>query len=159
VSGPGVTAGRSRGAVRPALWAAVRPSGPLEAATRVITAGLLAGSGYIHLHLYLDGYRYIPTVGNLFLVQEAGSFAVALLLLVGGALVLRLAAAGLATGALVGFVLSRTSGVAGFTERGWNPAPDALASVLVEVAVLLIVAAGLVPAALRLARRPARTVA
>ncbi len=51
---------------------------------------------------------------------------------------MRLAAAGLAAGALFGFVASRTVGIDGFLERGLNPAPQALLSVLLEVAVLLL---------------------
>ncbi|MCK9925132.1 hypothetical protein MXD61_25230 [Frankia sp. AgPm24] len=126
---------------------------------RLAAAALLAISGYIHFDLYRDGYRVIPRIGTMFLIQESGSFAVALLLIISGSFVLRLAAAGLAGGALVGFVLSRTVGVFGFTERGLNPAPDALNSVLAEVGVLVILTALLVPAALRWRRHRIATAA
>jgi hypothetical protein len=36
---------------------------------RVGCAALLAWIGYIHLHLWLEGYRQIPTDGPLFLVD------------------------------------------------------------------------------------------
>jgi hypothetical protein len=133
---------------------------PLELAGRLVAAGLLTASGYIHLHLYLDGYRVIPKIGTMFLIQESGAFAVALLLILSGALVLRLAAAGLAAGALAGFVLSRTVGLFNFTERGLQPAPDALVSLLVEVATLIVLVTPLVPTAIRPAAcrpRPAGT--
>ena len=106
--------------------------------TRYAVAVLLAASGYIHADLYLHGYRVIPLVGPAFLLQASGSFAVALLLLDGDNLVIRLGAAGLAAGALAGFVASRTIGIGGFVEHGFDPAPQALISVLLEVAVLVL---------------------
>ena len=108
--------------------------------TRLAAAVLLAASGWFHAELYVHGYRTIPYIGPMFLLQGAGSFAVALLLLVSGAGVLRLGAVGLAGGALAGFLASRTVGMFGFVETGFEPAPQALLSVLAEVAVVLLVA-------------------
>jgi hypothetical protein len=111
-------------------------------AVRLLTAAATAGTGYVHASLYLDqDYRVIPTIGPAFLVLSSGAFAVALLLLAGGSPVLRLGAAGVAAGALAGFVMSRTTGVAGFTERGLQPAPQALISLVTEVAALALLAA------------------
>ncbi|MEV6828476.1 hypothetical protein [Amycolatopsis sp. NPDC051102] len=107
---------------------------------RIATAVCLALSGFLHAQLYVAGYRVIPVIGPAFLVQAAESMAVALLLLAGGPVLLRLAAAGLAAGALAGFALSRTTGLFGFSERGFQPAPQALLSVLAEGAVLVLVA-------------------
>ena len=107
---------------------------------RLATAMCLAVSGYLHAQLYLGGYRVIPVIGPSFLVQASAAFAVALLVALGGPLLLRLAAAGLAAGALAGFVLSRSTGLFGFSERGFQPAPEALLSVLAEAAVLVLVA-------------------
>jgi len=106
--------------------------------TRYVTAVLLALSGYIHADLYLHGYRVIPLVGPAFLLQASGSFAIAVLLLFGNALIPRLAAAGLAAGALGGFAMSRTVGIGTFIEHGFDPAPQALISVLAEIAVLAL---------------------
>ncbi|KAA2250127.1 hypothetical protein F0L68_38960 [Solihabitans fulvus] len=112
---------------------------------RLAAAACLAVSGYVHADLYVHGYRGIPGVGPAFLVQAAASFALAALLLAGGAGILRLMGVGLAASSLVGFVLSRTVGVFGFVERGFQPAPQAVVSVLVEVAVLgLLVPSGVV---------------
>ncbi|MFD9964669.1 hypothetical protein [Amycolatopsis sp. NPDC058986] len=108
---------------------------------RVLRLGIavcLAAGGYVHAELYLHGYRVIPFVGPAFLVQASGSFAIAVLLVFSGSVVLRLAAAGLALGALGGFVLSRTIGVFGFVEYGLQPAPEALVSLLTEAAVLAL---------------------
>ena len=119
--------------------------------TRYAAAVLLAASGYIHADLYLHGYRAIPLVGPAFLLQASGSFAIAFLLLLGNVVLLRLAAAGLAAGALVGFALSRTVGIGTFVERGLDPAPQALISILAEIGVLVLLA---IPLVTKLIRTP-----
>ena len=86
-----------------------------------------------HAYLYVHGYRHIPTIGTAFMVQASLSSAVALLILIGGPGWLRWAAAALAAGSLVAFVVSRTVGLSGFLERGWDPAPYAAVSVMAEV--------------------------
>lgn len=118
---------------------------------RLVIAATLAGSGYIHAQLYLDGYRFIHIVGDLFLLQASAAFAVAALMLFAAPVLLRAAAAGVALGALAGFTASRTIGVFGFTEHGLQPAPQALLSVLLESGTLLILAAWQAAAT---ARRP-----
>jgi hypothetical protein len=111
---------------------------------RVAAAVTVAASGYIHAQLYVDGYRYIHVIGAMFLLQAAVSFAVAAILLT--AVILRpsmlidVLAAGTTLGALAGFVASRTIGVFGFTEHGLEPAPQALASILVEITTLALLA-------------------
>jgi hypothetical protein len=44
---------------------------------RLAGAALLAATGGIHLDLYLTGYRHIPTIGWLFLLQVIAAFALA----------------------------------------------------------------------------------
>jgi hypothetical protein len=126
----------------------------LARAERPATAVLLAGSGCIHAQLYVDGYRTIPVIGPLFLLQAGASLAVAALLLIGMPPLLRITAAGLALGALGGFAASRTVGVFGFTEQGLQPAPQALLSLLAESGTLLLLAVGQATATAR--QRPAR---
>ena len=53
-------------------------------------AGLLAVTGATHLDLYLTGYRSIPVIGWLFLLQVIAAFGLAAAVLVSGS---RLAAA------------------------------------------------------------------
>ncbi|KOU34894.1 hypothetical protein [Streptomyces sp. WM6378] len=112
-------------------------------------AATLAASGYIHAQLYITGYRYIHVIGVMFLLQASASFAIAALLLIGDPPLIRLAAAGAAAGALGGFAVSRTTGVFGFVERGLQPSPQSLISILVETATLLLLA----PALIRTLRR------
>ena len=106
---------------------------------RLAVVVTLSGSGFVHAKLYLDGYRFIPYIGAVFLLQAAVSFAVAALLLFTSAPILLLLAAGASAGALGGFLLSRTVGVFGFVERGFDPQPYALLSVLAEVLCLLLI--------------------
>ena len=63
---------------------------------RVVGSGLLIATAAIHLDLYLTGYRTIPTIGWLFLLQVIAAFGLGLaVLVIPGRLVLarRLAAA------------------------------------------------------------------
>jgi hypothetical protein len=109
---------------------------------RIAVAVSLSLTGYLHADLYLHGYRSIATIGPSFLLLASGCFAIAALLLVGVVTpeppLLRLAAAGLAGGALIGFALSRTVGLFGFTERGLQPAPQALLSLFAETTALVL---------------------
>jgi predicted lipoprotein with Yx(FWY)xxD motif len=99
---------------------------------RIAGAGLLAASAAIHLDLYLTGYRSIPTIGWLFLLQVIAAFGLALAVLivplipaswlpasVPGAAVDAGAAAGgaaFALSTLGGYLLSLWVGLFGFKE-------------------------------------------
>jgi hypothetical protein len=48
---------------------------------RLGCVALLAWIGYVHLHLWQEGYRHIPTNGPLFLLDAVGGFALAAVLL------------------------------------------------------------------------------
>lgn len=112
----------------------------IEVSARVGISTSLAVSGVIHAYLYIDGYRDIPTIGTSFLLQSSLSCALAVLIIAGGPGWLRVTAAAPAVGALVGFALSRTVGVSGFVEIGWDPAPYALGSVIAEIVTLVLCA-------------------
>jgi hypothetical protein len=94
--------------------------------------------GYIHAQLYVRSYHAIPYIGTSFRWDAAASFAVAALLLIRNATVLRIAAIALCLSGLGGFIGSRTIGLFGFTERGWQPAPQALLSLLAWVVALAL---------------------
>jgi hypothetical protein len=115
-----------------------------DAAFRVGFAASLALGAASHAYLYVNGYQHIPTIGTAFLVQASVSFALALLILAGGPVWLRWAAAAVAGGSLVAFVLSRTVGIFGFSEIGWDPSPQAAISVGAEALTVLLWAGGLV---------------
>lgn len=114
-----------------------------DVALRIGIAASLIVSGVSHAYLYVHGYRHIPTIGDAFVLQASVSLAVAALIMAGGPAWLRWVAVGVAGGALVAFVLSRTVGVLGFTEKGWEPAPHAVLSAVAEALTILLWAASL----------------
>jgi len=83
---------------------------------RVIGGGLLVATAAMHLDLYLTGYRTIPTIGWLFLLQVIAAFALALAVLATGSRLAAAAGAGFALATLGGYVLSVWFGLFGFKE-------------------------------------------
>ena len=111
---------------------------------RVGLALSLAISAFSHAYLYIHGYQHIPTIGTAFLVQASVSFSLALLVVAGGPWWLEWSVAAMAGGSLVAFILSRTVGLFGFTEHGWDPSPHAALTVIAEVFCVLLWAAAFV---------------
>jgi predicted lipoprotein with Yx(FWY)xxD motif len=111
---------------------------------RVVGAGLLIATGAIHLDLYLTGYRSIPAIGWLFLLQVIAAFGLALAVLVIPsrlAIASRLAAAagaGFALATLGGYLLSVWIGLFGFTEVRTTAG---IVAGVVEVAAFVVLAA------------------
>ena len=83
---------------------------------RVVGAGLLAATGVIHFDLYQTGYRTIPTIGWLFLLQVISALSLAGLLLVTGSRLAALAGAGLSLSTLLGYLVSLRVSLFGFRE-------------------------------------------
>lgn len=94
------------------------PSNPTfaPAAFRLLGGGLLLATGAIHLDLYFTGYRHIPTIGTLFLLQVTVAFGLALLVAVVRRPTVALAGAGFAAATLGGYILSLWTGLFGFHE-------------------------------------------
>src|SRR5215510_13646585 len=90
--------------------------GWLRPVLRITGAGLLAATAAIHLDLYLTGYRNIPTIGWLFLLQVIAGFALAAAVLATGNQVVAALGAGFAVATLGGYLLSIWVGLFGFTE-------------------------------------------
>src|SRR6201989_2743929 len=111
---------------------------------RVAGSGLLIATAAIHLDLYLTGYRTIPTIGWLFLLQVIAAFGLGLAVLaIPGRFVAlgRLAAAagaGFALATLGGYLLSVWIGLFGFKEVR---TAAGIAAGLVEVAAFAVLAA------------------
>jgi predicted lipoprotein with Yx(FWY)xxD motif len=131
---------------------------------RVSGAGLLIATAAIHLDLYVTGYRTIPTIGWLFLLQVIAAFGLGLAVLaIGGRLVKggRLAAAagaGFALATLGGYLLSVWIGLFGFKEVRTTAG---VVAGLIEVAAFAVLAAltltlAAAPAAAGQVRFPAR---
>jgi len=83
---------------------------------RLLGAGLLFATGGLHLDLYLTGYRTIPTIGWLFLLQVIASFGLGALVVVTSSRLVSAGGAGFALSTLGGYVLSVWVGLFGFKE-------------------------------------------
>ena len=96
-----------------------KPTRTAEWVLRILGAALLAAMGWIHLDLWLDGYRSIDVIGPAFLLDVLAGFGLAaLLLVVPRPLVgwVALLGALTAAGTLAALLLSTTVGLFGFVE-------------------------------------------
>lgn len=83
---------------------------------RLGCVALLAWIGYVHLHLWQQGYRQIPTNGPLFLLDAVAGFALAAVLLVWPRPLAGLLAAGYTCSTLGALIISLSVGLFGFRE-------------------------------------------
>jgi predicted lipoprotein with Yx(FWY)xxD motif len=104
---------------------------------RVAGALLLAVSAAIHLVLYLTGYRAIPTIGWLFLVQFVVAFILAIGALVTHSRLVAIAGAGLALSTLGAYLLAVWIGLFGYKEIRTRAG---IAAGLIEVAAFATLA-------------------
>lgn len=112
--------------------------------TSVVGGLLLVWSAGIHAHLWLSvGYRHIPTIGPLFLLQSVTAVALGALAVVVHRAWSALLGAGFGVATIGGLVVSVQHGLFGFRDS-WS-APFATQSLVVEaVAVVFLgIAAGL----------------
>jgi predicted lipoprotein with Yx(FWY)xxD motif len=154
--------GTIRGAGRAAREDAERPAPGWPAVIlRVAGSGLLIATAAIHLDLYLTGYRTIPTIGWLFLLQVIVAFGLGLAVLAIPSRLVTLsrlvagAGAGFALATLGGYLLSVWTGLFGFKEVRTTAG---IAAGVVEVAAFVVLAALALapPPADRAAAAPAR---
>ena len=106
---------------------------------RAIGVVLLTVQGVVHLQLWLDGYRALPTIGPLFLAGIVAAFAVAAALAVTSRPLVAVAGIALSAGQVGALVLSSTVGLFGFeTAWTWGGAQGAAVwSELLAVVVLV----------------------
>jgi hypothetical protein len=83
---------------------------------RLACVALLAWIGIVHLHLWLEGYRQIPTDGPLFLLDALAGLILAALLLVWATPLAGLIAAGYTASTLAALLISLSVGLFGFRE-------------------------------------------
>src|SRR6202050_50813 len=145
-SGPpnvGARPSYSRKARRALSYALVGPSG--SAARRaaiglglVVGSALLASSGVIHLQLWDTGYRTIPTIGPLFLLQGIAGILLAALLLLWRRLLVVVVGAGFLISTVGALLVSVKCGLFGFMDT--FAAPYAGLSVVLESAGAVVLA-------------------
>jgi predicted lipoprotein with Yx(FWY)xxD motif len=112
---------------------------------RLLGAGLLVATGAVHLDLYLTGYRTIPTIGWLFLLQVIAAFGLAALVVVTSSRLVSAAGAGFALSTLAGYVLSIWIGLFGFREVPTTAGAVAGSIEIAGFAVLGFVAVAVAP--------------
>jgi len=83
---------------------------------RLASAALLAWVGYIHFHLWQEGYRQIPVDGPFFLIGAVAAVVFAAALLAWPRPLAGLLAAGFTASAIAALVISLTVGLFGFHE-------------------------------------------
>jgi hypothetical protein len=114
-----------------------------------VGALLVVVGGAVHLQLNLDDYGN-DDILTAFALNGAVSAAVAAYLVLRDDVAGPLAGVALSVGSLAALVLSRRGdGLLGFREVGWNPSPQTVITVAVE-----LLAAAVLLAALRLRIRP-----
>ncbi len=127
---------------------AARP-GPVVLGARVLAAAAVGVGGWVHLDLWLQGYRDIPQIGPLFLLDAVASGLIALVLLATGRVLALAVGLVWQLGAIVALVVSTTVGLLGFHETGLGVqgyitasyAAEAVAGVLLVFAVIRTLAA------------------
>jgi len=120
----------------------------LAALARLVAAALMVWVGWIHLHLYQDGYSHIHVIGPSFLANFAASVAGALALVAAPRRFVAAVAAGdaaLMAGTLVALLVSVNFGLFGFK--------DSLSAPFAHLAVALEAASTVILVALALASR------
>ena len=119
---------------------------------RLAGAGLLTATGAIHLDLYLTGFRNVPTIGWLFLLQVIAAFGLAAVIALSGSRLAAAAGALFALSTLGGYLLSVWIGLFGFREVRTTAG---IVAGLLEVAAFGVLAAySLTTSPRRLSTRP-----
>ncbi len=112
-------------------------------------AGLaVIAGGLVHIQLYFAGYRFIPNpnLGRSFLLNGVGSLTLGVAVVLRRDLICRAAAFGLVASTLAAFTASRSGrGIFGFSEHGLTPSPQAIITLLIEIAGLMLLVATLLP--------------
>ncbi|HET8599397.1 MAG TPA: hypothetical protein VFL99_03660 [Segeticoccus sp.] len=119
-------------------------------ALRVLTAAAVIASAVVHLQVWFAGFRTIPVIGPLFLLNVIGGFAIGLAVLAWRHWLPLLASVGFGVATLAAFVVSATVGLFGVHET-WT----GTAQVLGEVTEVVAVVAGLAAIAVLSGRRGA----
>ena len=119
---------------------------------RLAGSGLLFATGAIHLDLYLTGYRTVPTIGWLFLLQVIAAFGLGAMVLVLGSRLAAAAGALFALSTLGGYLLSIWIGLFGFREV--RTTAGIVAGVIEVAAFAVLAALALAPAPQHAVRGP-----
>jgi len=129
----------------------------MQRITRLAAAAFLLVAGGIHLQLWRTGYRGIPYIGPLFLANVVVSVALVMAVLRRVDAGVTVAGMAFSAASLLALVLSRTTGLLGFTERAWTHLAVQATTAEIGAAVALAVALTARRQATRPALVPVRT--
>jgi hypothetical protein len=119
-----------------------KSTGWVATAAYVVGGLLLVSSAYIHVRLWKsEGYRHIPTIGPLFIVQSIVGMIIGVAVVAVRRVWVALLGAGFAVSTMAGFLLSVAVGLFGFQDT-WS-APFAKEAFFIEaVSIVALIAAG-----------------
>jgi predicted lipoprotein with Yx(FWY)xxD motif len=120
------------------MTTANQPGVTVRLLLRIAGAGLLIATASLHLDLYLTGYRTIPTIGWLFLLQIIVAYGLGALVLLTGNRLVAAAGAGFALATLGGYLLTLQFGLFGFREVRTTAG---IVAGIIEVAAFAVLAA------------------
>ncbi|BCJ30397.1 hypothetical protein [Actinocatenispora sera] len=126
------------------------------AVLRALTAAAVLLSADIHLEMWATGFRNIPVIGPLFLLNTAGGLVLGIALLVGRYRLVALAAALFGAATLAAFTVAATTGLYGVQES-LSGAPERLSVVAESVAIVGGVLLATLPPRLGQGELPHRT--
>lgn len=135
----------------------------MQPIARLAAATFALAGGFIHFDLWRDGYRGIRYIGPLFVANAVVSVLLVLALLLRADVRVAVAGVAFSLGSLLALVLSRTTGLLGFTERGWTDmavqATTAEIGAVVAIALVMVTRRAPAPAlaAVPVRRRQPRT--
>ena len=118
-----------------------KPKGATATAAFFAGGVLVIWLSYIHFHLWQDGYRHIPTIGPLFLVQSIGGLLIGLLVISVHRVWSAVVGIGFALATMAGFLISVEHGLFGFTDSWAAPFAGLAFTIEIVTAVVLAVSA------------------
>ena len=107
----------------------------------LVTAAVAVGvAGYLHGHLFWEGYSHVFVVGPLFWLNVVGSGVVISLLLLGRPLLFALGALSISLGSVVSILISHSTSFFGFAEHRYDSRATVIVIAEIVAAVLVLVA-------------------
>jgi hypothetical protein len=131
--------GHRRWTLGSALTAGGVGSGLVANLILIAAAATVAVSAVVHLHLWNTGYRHLPTVGPLFLLQAVSGFVLSALLIVTRRVWAAVLSFGLISATLAGFIMALYVGLFGFRDSWSAPFAGMAFNYEVVSGVLLVV--------------------
>ena len=123
-----------------AVGASRRPTGPVASSVLVIGACLLVASAIIHLHLWAHGYRYVPSIGQLFFAQGVVGILLAIIISLIRRIFVAVLGALFAAGTIAGLLVSVHVGLFGYRES--MSAPWVTTTLVIEAAAVVMLVVG-----------------